>query len=191
MKQLNLILASTSPRRKALLEQIDIPFSSVPPRNADETLDATKNHVHSIEQLALEKAQSLREDYDDHIILGADTLVKVNGHVLGKPVDGDDAKRMLRELSGKTHQVITGVAIVTPTATQMFHSITDVVFHAITDEEIDEYIASQEVFNKAGAYAIQGFGARYVKSISGDYYTVMGLPLNKVYRALMSILSEN
>ncbi len=190
MKRTPIILASTSPRRKELLSQAQIPFVAQSPKNGNEILSEGLSFEAAIKNLAYQKAHSLVTDNPGVLILGADTLVKIDNQVLGKPKDEQEAFDMLKQLSGRTHEVITGVAFVKDAFSHCFHSTTLVHFHQMSDEEIYEYIDSKEVFNKAGSYAIQGFGARYVKALEGDYYTVMGLPINKVYRSYQAYLNN-
>ncbi|MFA7156974.1 MAG: Maf family protein, partial [Bacilli bacterium] len=120
--------------------------------------------------------------------IGADTGVFIDNTLLGKPKDKKDAYRMLKMLSGKTHKVITGVTIISPKKTYKINSISKVTFYDLSDEEIYNYISLEEPYDKAGAYGIQGFGATLIKKIDGDYFTIMGLPLAKVYRTLKKII---
>jgi len=184
-----LVLASTSPRRKHLLEQIGITFT-VQPSDVDESLIPTSGAVPEefVQRLALLKAQDVASRTHDHsTVLGADTIVVLNGEILGKPVDADDAKSMLRRLSGNTHTVYTGIALVdsdtytSVTAVQQ----TDVTFRELTDDEIAGYVATGSPLDKAGSYGIQDdFGAVFVAHIVGCYYTIVGLPLELFYRTL-------
>jgi len=143
-----------------------------------------------VRRLALAKALSIAKDHGDHaggaLVLGADTIVVVGGEILGKPTSPDDARRMLRRLSGNIHEVHTGLALLrNPGLKQcVIEEITRVHFAALTDQEIEEYIATGEPFDKAGAYAIQGVGGRYVTRIEGCYFNVMGLPLARLYSLL-------
>jgi septum formation protein len=143
-----------------------------------------------VRRLALAKAVSAAERNRDHaseaLVLGADTIVVVGGEILGKPASPDDARRMLRRLSGKIHEVHTGLALLRNTGPKQYvaEEITRVHFAPLTDREIEEYIATGEPFDKAGAYAIQGVGGRYVTRIEGCYFNVMGLPLARLYSLL-------
>ncbi|OIJ18377.1 septum formation inhibitor Maf [Anaerobacillus alkalidiazotrophicus] len=177
-----LILASGSPRRKQLLEQGKLEFSistSTVDENVDET---TPNEV--VEELAMRKAKDVLLRHDDSIIIGADTIVSINGQILGKPNNETEATEMLQLLSGNDHDVYTGVAILSKEKTVLFHEKTVVSFWELTNEEIFQYIASGEPFDKAGSYGIQGLGALFVKKIHGDYFTVVGLPLARTIREL-------
>ncbi len=184
-----LVLASTSPRRKHLLEQIGITFT-VQPSDVDESLIPTSGAVPEefVQRLAQLKAQDVASRTHDHsTVLGADTIVVLNGEILGKPIDADDAKSMLRRLSGNTHTVYTGIALVdsdtytSVTAVQQ----TDVTFRELTDDEIAGYVATGSPLDKAGSYGIQDdFGAVFVAHIVGCYYTIVGLPLELFYRTL-------
>ncbi|MGO4888571.1 Maf family protein [Anaerobacillus sp. MEB173] len=181
MKQL--ILASGSPRRKELLEQAHLQFSIIT-SDIQELVDPTQSPGAIVESLALQKASAVAKDYPQAVVLGADTIVTHDQKVLGKPENAADAKNMLQSLSGNSHEVYTGVAIVTSTETITFHERTKVTFWDLKDEEIDQYIESGEPFDKAGAYGIQGFGATLVKGIVGDYFSVVGLPLARTVREL-------
>lgn len=178
-----LILASGSPRRKQLLEQAQLQFT-ISTSTVDECVEETLTPAEVVEQLALRKANDVLSRHDDCIIIGADTIVSINGRILGKPIDETEAKEMLQLLSGNDHDVYTGVAIVTKEKTVIFHERTIVSFWELTNEDIDQYIASNEPFDKAGSYGIQGFGALLVKKINGDYFTVVGLPLARTVREL-------
>lgn len=177
------ILASSSPRRKELMRLLDVAFNVLSP-DVDETLDETLSYEEAITELAFQKAHHIYKKNQDAIVLGFDTLVYVDNHVLGKPVDEDDVRKMLRLLSGKSHRVITGCAIISDQQSIRFYKDAVVSFKEMSDHEIDDYISTKEPFGKAGAYAIQGFGARYIHKIEGDYYAVMGLPVHDVYEKL-------
>ncbi len=177
------ILASHSPRRRELLEANGIEFLALT-ADIDETLDADKELPLALEDLAYRKAEAVFRTHPDALVIGSDTVVTLEGTVLGKPKDEEDAKRMLRSLSGRTHQVITAVCLLSDEKKECFHSITDVQFYDLSEEEIDRYVASSEPMDKAGAYGIQGKGCRLVKAIRGDYYTVVGFPIAEVLRRL-------
>lgn len=185
MQSNSIILASTSPRRKALMKQLGYFFETAKPQNVDEKLINGNTFEEKIMDLAYRKAKSVQHQYPDKLILGADTLVVVEDDILGKPKDEDDALIMLKKLSGKQHKVMTGCALIYNSHVKTFHSVTKVNFNAISDSDIKKYIETKEPFNKAGGYAIQGHAAKFIDCIEGDYYTVMGLPLSKVYRHLM------
>ncbi|UTR11240.1 Maf family protein [Evansella sp. LMS18] len=177
------ILASQSPRRKQLLEQVQIPFS-VQKSNVDEKMNMEDTPEDIVKTLASQKAEDVFSSAPDSVVLGADTIVVYDGQILGKPADEVEARKTLRMLSGKTHVVYTGVAIVSEEKSLSFCVKTEVEFYELTDEEISAYIESGDPFDKAGSYGIQGIGATLVKRISGDYFAVVGLPVAKVVRAL-------
>ncbi|MCT8137515.1 septum formation inhibitor Maf [Anaerobacillus sp. CMMVII] len=178
-----LILASGSPRRKQLLEQAQLQFS-ISTSTVEETITETLSPYELVEQLALKKANDVLSRNDDSIIIGADTIVSINGTVLGKPNNEAEAFRMLEQLAGNDHEVYTGVAIIAKEKTVVFHEKTIVTFWQLTSKEIEDYIASGEPFDKAGSYGIQGLGALFVKKIIGDYFNVVGLPLARTVREL-------
>lgn len=175
------ILASSSPRRRELLTLIGLTHE-VRPANVDETLLADEIPWAYAERLARAKASAAAQP--NTVSIGSDTIVVVDGDVLGKPADAADAARMLRRLSGRAHTVMTAIAIafngeVTSDVVQV-----GVTFRSLRDEEIDDYIRTGEPMDKAGAYGIQGFGATIVAGVEGDYFAVMGLPLNRMVRLL-------
>lgn len=178
-----LVLASKSPRRKELLDLLQIPFEIIV-SEIDETINLKGDLKKEIENLAYRKAQKVFETNQDAIVVGSDTIVVIDNEVLGKPKDKKDAFRMLKMLSGNTHEVITGVCLLSKSKKDTFSSTTKVKFNDLSDEEIEEYLNTKEPYDKAGAYAIQGLGAKYINSIEGDYYTVMGLPIAEVYKRL-------
>ena len=180
---MEIILASKSPRRKQLLALCGVDFK-VREADVDEILDESVNKVDAIEKLALHKAQTIFNHHPEALIIGADTIVLVDEEVLGKPIDKNDAKSMLRKLSGRTHQVITGVCMMDQHKTVTFSSVVEVDFCVLNENEIEDYANSGEPMDKAGAYAIQGLAAPFVSSIRGDYYAVMGLPVSQVYKHL-------
>ena len=181
MKQI--ILASQSPRRKELLEKCGYPFITEP-ADIDETLNPSLSLQGAIKDLAARKAEHIFEKHPDAIVIGSDTIVTIDDEVLGKPKDDAHAFTMLRKLQGRTHEVITGIAIFSNEEKWTDVSISKVTFSPMSDEEIKTYIATKECNDKAGAYAIQEYGGRYITHIEGDYYSIMGLPLSKVYGQL-------
>lgn len=182
----NLILASQSPRRKELLEKCGYPFICIP-ANIDETINFENNLENEIEDLAYKKAKFILNQFPNSIVIGSDTIVTIDGEVLGKPKDKNEAFIMLKKLQGKTHHVITGLCLLSSIKKYVNHSTSYVTFAPMSDKEINEYISTGECDDKAGAYAIQGYGGKYISKIDGDYYTIMGLPLNMVYNALKNI----
>lgn len=179
----NLILASSSPRRKELLAILQIPFE-VKASDVDETFHSELAPHEVVINLAERKAKHVSKKDSSSIVIGADTIVVAAGEILGKPSNPTEAFEMLRKLSDSTHSVYTGVAIVSAARTTTFYEKTDVTFWELTDEEIHSYISTGEPFDKAGSYGIQGFGSTLVKRISGDYFTVVGLPVARLVREL-------
>lgn len=177
-----LILASTSPRRTELLKSAGIAFSAVSP-DADEKLCAGETPVAYAVRTARAKAESIPA-VSGTIVLGADTVVAAEGRILGKPADEAEAKAMLRLLSGKLHEVITGVCLHSAEKTVCFHVATAVLFRDLSEEEIAAYVATGDPLDKAGAYAIQNGAAGMVRRIDGSYSNVVGLPLCEVIEAL-------
>jgi septum formation protein len=182
----NLILASGSPRRKELLQQIQLSFS-IEVSNADESFSENLHPYEVVLELAKRKAVSIAKEKPGSFVIGSDTVVVYKDEILGKPSDSEHAKEMLRMLSGRTHSVYTGVAIVKDQTEKMFYKKTEVTFWELTEEEIDRYAASGEPLDKAGGYGIQGLGAFLVKEIHGDYFSVVGLPISHVYRSLIEM----
>jgi septum formation protein len=175
------ILASQSPRRRELLSLVGIPHE-VRPADVDERYLAGESPREHAERLARDKATKIRES--GAVVIGSDTIVVVDGDVLGKPKDVGDAARMLRRLSGRSHVVITAVAVALDGRVESGVEEVDVTFHPMSDAEISAYIDTREPMDKAGAYGIQGFGATIVARVNGDYFAVMGLPLQLLIRLL-------
>ncbi|MEY8348686.1 septum formation inhibitor Maf [Bacillus cereus] len=184
-----LILASGSPRRKELLELADVSFEIVV-SEIEETIGAYSSPADIVMSLALQKASAVAENHDECVVLGADTIVTYESRILGKPADEKEAKEMLQLLSGKTHEVYTGVALISKEKTVTFYERTEVTFWELTEEEIDAYIASKEPLDKAGSYGIQGKGSIFVQHIQGDYYSVVGLPIARLVRELKQFDSD-
>lgn len=181
-----IILASASPRRRELLKMAGIEYKCIPADIEETVPDGTP--VEKItEVLSAQKAEAVFRTHTDDTVIGSDTIVVIDGKVLGKPKNKDDAFHMLLMLSGRVHTVYTGVTICAKDGTHSFTSSTEVEFYPLTDEEINEYIATGEPMDKAGSYGIQGYGAVLVKRINGDYFTVMGLPIAETVRALRKI----
>jgi septum formation protein len=175
------ILASQSPRRRELLSLVGIAHE-VRPANIDERYLSGESPRAHAERLAREKAAIIREP--GALVIGSDTIVVIDGDVLGKPNDAADAATMLRRLSGRTHTVITAVAVAWQERLESGVEEVEVTFHRLSDRHIAEYIATAEPMDKAGAYGIQGFGATIVCRVDGDYFAVMGLPLQHLVRLL-------
>ena len=181
---MKLILASQSPRRQELLGVLTPDFS-VCPADIDETLEPGLSLTEQVARLAARKAEAVRRIHPDAAVIGSDTIVACEGTVLGKPRDEDEARRMLNLLSGRTHQVVTGVALALPNGeTLRDATVTKVTFAPLVRREVSDYIRSGEPMDKAGAYGIQGRGARFITGIEGDYYSVMGLPVRRLYEML-------
>lgn len=183
-EQVRIVLASQSPRRRQLLSLIGIAHE-VRPANIDETyLQGEEPRAHAI-RLAREKAAAIA--VPGAVTIGSDTIVVVDGDVLGKPLDEDEAARMLARLSGRSHTVITAVAVHWREAMVSDAEEVGVTFRALSEGDIRGYIATGEPMDKAGAYGIQGYGATIVERVDGDYFAVMGLPLNRLARLLESL----
>lgn len=173
---MKILLASKSPRRKELLSRLGVEFDCVE-ANTEEKIDSSLPLASAIELVAEEKAAVVSKQYPDQIVIGADTIVALNGVIYGKPKDEADAIRMLQELSGIEHDVITGVCIMNQHQCMTFHSHEKVKFYPLTKSEIEFYVATKEPLDKAGAYGIQGQGAMFVEWIHGDFFSIMGLPV--------------
>ena len=201
---MKIILASASPRRRELLTQIGLEFQVVV-SNVEEKVTATVPAA-VVEELSAQKAEGVLQmlGMQDCLIIGSDTIVAVDGQILGKPKDPEDAKRMLRMLQGRAHEVYTGVTVLkvrwddteqtrlvdgdTVPGVQVerrtFHEETKVIFFPMSEEDIETYVATNDPLDKAGAYGIQGFCARYIRGIEGDYNNVVGLPVGRLYQEI-------
>ena len=182
------ILASTSPRRAELLRKEGINFEVVVPENINEEQVSADPASHVLE-LSKKKAENVAKKVRDSIILGADTIVVLDGEILGKPKDSDEAFKMLKKLSGKEHEVYTGISLVNKEKGKVLsgYQLTKVKFNQLKDEEIKDYIDTGEPLDKAGAYGIQGMGNFLVEKIEGDLDNVIGLPLRKLEELLIKI----
>jgi septum formation protein len=180
------VLASKSPRRRYLLKQAGLDFLVVPSK-VDESKILINDPETYVIELAKAKAGDISQKYPESWVIGADTIVVINGTILGKPKSKDDARNMLYRLSGRTHQVYTGFAICCKAEKRIFSQVvkTDVLFKELSDEEIQWYIHTPEPFDKAGAYAIQGIGTFLIRSIHGSYTNVVGLPVCEVIEFLI------
>lgn len=178
-----MILASKSPRRQELLKIITSEFEIVP-SELDETSIPADPVEYLAERLARAKATQVAQHHHNEIVIGCDTVVLLDGKVFGKPADSKHAAHMLQLLSGKTHQVVTGVSLVRGHKTVSFSQTTSVSFFKLTEQEIQEYISTGEPFDKAGGYGIQGYGSLLVESICGDFFNVMGLPVARLKKEL-------
>lgn len=186
---MDIILASASPRRKKLLSMIYDDFRVIPsdireyvPRN----LEVEK----CPEYLACAKTQEIAVQYSKAFVIGCDTSVIVDGKILNKPRNTNDARKMMNMLSGKTHKVITGCCLYYHNNSKSFSVSTEVEFYELTDEEIEQYVNTSEPYDKAGGYGIQSKGALFVKSINGDYYNIVGLPVSRLKREIDTFLAE-
>lgn len=178
-----IILASASPRRKELLETAGISFT-VKVADVEEVIEKNMSADKVVMSLALQKASAVAKDNPDAVVIGADTVVVLDGEILGKPKSEENAVELLMMLSGRVHTVYTGVAIIEGEKVKNFCEATQVEFHPLEKKEIEAYVATKEPMDKAGAYGIQGRGCVLIKKINGDYFNVVGLPVSAVYREL-------
>lgn len=189
---MRIILASSSPRRKELLKGLNIPFEIIT-KEVDESFDANKDIYEASQEVARKKALAVYDDImEDVIVIGSDTIVALDNIVYGKPKDYDDAIRMLQKFSGKSHEVISSLCVLIRKNGIEYEELTydkcEVMFDELTIEEIDNWVKNNQVYDKAGAYAIQeGFG-KHIKRIDGDYFSIVGLPVNKLYNILKKYL---
>lgn len=182
MQKRRIILASRSPRRKKLLEQVGLEFE-ICESNFNEDSVNLADPIELVKFLALKKAEVVAARYDDAIIIGADAVVIFNGQTLGKPKDAADAKRILRQLSGQENKGITGYALIDTKSKIVVNNYSEAVvkFRDLSDEEIDEYVATGEPLDMAGAYGLMDKGAILMESVRGNFYSIVGLPINQVY----------
>ena len=185
---MNLILASASPRRKELLEKFGVPFE-IRVADIDETMDDSLLPYDEVGRVSRSKALAVRREKGD-IVIAADTIVVCENRVLGKPHDAEEAKAMLRLLSGRDHQVMTGCTVLRDEKCETFTEVTDLHFRVLRESEIDKYVQSGEPMDKAGAYGIQGGAALFCQRLSGDYYNVMGLPVCRLGEVLREMAPE-
>ena len=186
---MNVILASQSPRRRELMEKFHIPFT-VLAADIDETMDPGKSPYDEVARVSRLKAEATPHSETD-VVIAADTIVVCDGQVLGKPADEADAFRMLSLLSGRDHQVMTGLTVLYGETAVSCTEVTDLHFKPLSEKEILAYIRTGEPMDKAGSYGIQGGAALFAEKMVGDYYNVMGLPLCKLGKILQSILPED
>lgn len=196
---MRIILASASPRRKELLRQIGLEFE-IQVSQVEEVITQTQPGK-VVEELSSQKARVVFDALDEEeykegvLVIGADTVVAADGEILGKPKDESEAVKMLHFLSGRSHEVFTGVTLFykkqgRERIIKSFHERTAVVFYPMGDDEIAEYVATRDCMDKAGAYGIQGFCARYIKGIEGDYNNVVGLPVGRLYQEAKEMLNQ-
>jgi len=190
--KLSLVLASQSPRRHQLLEILGIPFSVVPASIDEIPLDGEFPQEFAA-RVAREKGAEVASRVSQSVVLSADTVVTIDGEILGKPVDTEDAVRMLMRLSGRRHTVYTAVCVINQMKEEMLEGLdaTDVWFNPLDESQIRDYVQRESVLDKAGAYAIQGFAGVFIPKIEGNYFNVMGLPLPLVYDLLQRSLGSN
>ena len=191
LKNETVILASGSPRRNSLLRDSGLIFRSKPVK-IDETLRNDMPIAKVVIEVAERKAFEAAEDEKEGWIIGADTVVVIDGEILGKPVDAEDVRSMLRKLSGRTHSVITGFSVLHIPVKECYSDFesTEVTFHSISEEEIEAYISTGEPFDKAGAYGIQGAGCMLVKKIDGCFFNVVGLPISKLRQIMKDFIQK-
>ncbi len=182
---MRIVLASKSPRRQELLKKIFNEFE-IYPSTVREWLPESIEPDHAAGFLAAQKACDVSQETGADVIIGCDTVVVCDNKILGKPKNRADAYMMLKRLSGKTHIVYTGVCVVSNKGDFSFTEATKVVFDEMTNDEINAYLDSEDVMDKAGAYAIQGFAGKFISKIDGDYYNVVGLPIRRLYKELKS-----
>ena len=182
---MKLILASQSPRRQELLGKLGIDFEIQVP-DADEQMDQTDDPARQVAAVSLRKAQAVRSEPDD-VVIAADTIVVCDGKILGKPQSPEHAAQMLRMLSGRAHQVMTGLTVLHGCRQESCTEITTVHFKPLTDREIARYVSSGDPMDKAGAYGIQSGATMFVEGIEGDYFNVVGLPLCRLYKVLQTV----
>lgn len=185
---MQIILASQSPRRRELLGLLRVPFT-VKAADIDETMHPAKAAYDEVARLSYEKAAAVERERED-IVIAADTIVVCDGAVLGKPKDEAQAKAMLTLLSGRDHQVMTGMTLRRGNRAITSTTVTDIHFRQLSQQEIDDYVATGEPMDKAGAYGIQGFAAPFVEHLVGDYYNVMGLPVCRLSQDLQKIMED-
>jgi len=182
---LKLVLASSSPRREEILEQLNLKFTIVPSKIDEDNFDSS-DPVELVKLLAEEKARSISALVENAIIIAADTVVVHDENILGKPANEAEARNMLKKLSADQHQVITGVAVLNSSSgeSHVDYNITEVKMTDLSEYEINSYVDTGEPLDKAGSYAIQGFGGLFIEEIRGSYYSVMGLPIHQLSKLL-------
>lgn len=186
---MKIILASASPRRTEILSLANITHIVIP-STCEEIVEEGLSPYEVVESLSYQKAYDVAKDHPYDLVIGSDTIVTINGEILGKPKDEQDAIRMLEKLSNATHEVVTGVTVIHKDKVKTFHEVTFVTFSKMTDSDIREYISREHVYDKAGSYAIQGAACKYITKIDGDYYNVVGLPIARLYKEIEVYLNE-
>ena len=190
------ILASKSPRRREILEMLGVAFEVIT-SDADESSDITDPYK-LVEELSLRKGLAVRDaliaegrDLSDTVIISSDTIVAIDGEILGKPHDEEDARRMLRLYSGRDHEVVSGICLIGKDVQGVSHEVTIVTFDELDEETICAYVKAAKPYDKAGAYAIQGLASAYIEGIKGDYFNVVGLPVHRMCCLHKEIFKEN
>ena len=191
---MRIILASQSPRRRELLEMLGYPFE-VKVSEAEEKITST-NPAQVTEELSCQKAETVAEQIQQGLVIGADTVVSQNDKILGKPMDRQDAREMIQILQGRNHKVYTGVTVIQREAGRevrrvTFSEETIVRVASMTSKEVEQYISLPEPYDKAGGYGIQGTFAKYIQGIEGDYFNVVGLPIHRLYKVLKEFVVDN
>ncbi|MEA2103447.1 MAG: nucleoside triphosphate pyrophosphatase [Candidatus Cloacimonadota bacterium] len=189
LKNTDIILASRSPRRKILLEQVGLDFRQIP-----SAIEETEKDISSEEfviHYSREKAKKIHRSFPNSLIIGADTVVLIDGKRLGKPADKIEAKYYLQQLSANSHTVLTGITVLYQEKIISEIAKTKVFFHAISEMDLQEYVETEEPMDKAGAYGIQGFGSQFIKKIEGCYFNVMGFPIPLFYEICREIKRED
>lgn len=189
---MNIILASASPRRKEILENTKLKFDIIK-SDIDEIILEKEAPIQAVMRLAFEKSMDIASKNEDDLIIAADTVVVLDENILGKPKDKYEAYNMIRSLSGRTHEVITGISLVNLGLSKKIidYVVSTVKFKELSDEDIKDYIHTNESLDKAGAYGIQGYGAMLVEKIEGDYFNIVGLPISKLSDLLKKHFSIN
>jgi septum formation protein len=189
---MNIILASASPRRKEILENANVKFDIIK-STIDEVILDQELPSQVVMRLAFEKCMDIASKNESDLVIGADTIVVLDNIILGKPKDKEDATSMIKKLSGKTHQVITGISLVNLNVNKKIidYVVSNVKFKDLSEEDIKDYIQTNESLDKAGAYGIQGYGAMLVEEIQGDYFNIVGLPISRLSDLLKKHFSIN
>lgn len=184
---MEIILASQSPRRQELLQMLVKQFT-IKVAAIDESILTNETPFAYVQRMAFEKATKIASLYPEALVIGSDTTVVIDQNILGKPANDLDAQRILRQLSGRTHDVYTAVSIIYQSTPKTFVSSAQVTFATLTEEEITKYLALNEYQDKAGAYGIQGAASKFIEKIHGDYYAIVGLPIQALYQELKQMV---
>lgn len=186
---MQLILASGSPRRYEILTEFGYKFKVLVP-NVDEKMDENKTPYENVKEVSYKKASAVFNNVKDALVIACDTVVSLDGVIYGKPKDKNDAYRMIETFSGKTHEVISGVTIMSKNKTYNFYTVSKVTFKTLSNEEILAYVSTEEPYDKAGAYAIQGAGRALISHYEGSLYNIIGLPIEDIKPKLVELLGE-